>query len=60
MNIRPSRQIWRRAHPVRLPSRDTPPHLELRAAYQRDWERRMSRIEEELAERIEEELEEFG
>jgi hypothetical protein len=60
MNIRQSRQIWRRAHPVRLPSRDTSPHLELAIAYQRDWERRMIRMEEELAAQIEEELEEWS
>lgn len=32
-----SRIIWRRAHPVRLPDRiNTPPHLELREADQRE------------------------
>jgi len=56
MNIRQSRQIWRKAHPVRLPSRDTPPHLELAIAYQRDGDR-LKRIEQELAAKIEEELE---
>jgi hypothetical protein len=58
MNIRQSRQIWRRAHPVRLPSRDTPPHLELAIAYQRDKDR-LKRLEEELAAQIEAELEEL-
>jgi hypothetical protein len=54
--IRQSRQIWRKAHPVRLPSKDTPPHLELEAAYLRD----LRRIEEELALQIEEEFEEMA
>lgn len=31
-----SRIIWRRAHPVRLPDRDTPVHRELLAAYVTD------------------------
>jgi len=59
MNIRPSRQIWRRAHPVRLPSRDTPPHLELAIAYMRDQDR-LKRLEEELARQIEEEMGELA
>lgn len=32
-----SRIIWRRAHPVRLPNKvETPPHLELLQAFERD------------------------
>jgi len=58
MNIRQSRQIWRRAHPVRLSSRDTPPHLELAIAYMRDQDR-LKRLEEELAAKMEAELEEL-
>jgi hypothetical protein len=58
MNIRQSRQIWRRAHPVRLPSRDTDVHAELRAAYLGDLIR-LKRLEEEIAAKMEAELEEF-
>ena len=42
-----SRIIWRRAHPVRLPDKvNTPPHVELLAAYQID------QINRDVAERI--------
>lgn len=46
--IRQSRQIWRRAHPVRLPCRDTSVHAELAAAYARDM-LKMADLESELA-----------
>ena len=59
MNIRQSRLTWIPAHPRRLPSRDTPPHLELAIAYQRDQDR-LKRLEEELAAKIEDELEELA
>ena len=59
MNIRQSRLTWVPAHPRRLPSRDTPPHLELAIAYQRDQDR-LKRLEEELARQIEEEMGELA
>ena len=59
MNIRQSRLTWIPAHPRRLPSRDTPPHLELRAAYLGDLIR-LKRLEEEIAAEMEAELEELA
>jgi hypothetical protein len=46
--FRQSRQIWRRAHPVRLPSKNTQVHDELRAARIVDLIK-AKRFEEELA-----------
>ncbi|MGY2995491.1 hypothetical protein [Mesorhizobium sp. URHB0026] len=47
-----TRVYWRRAHPVRLPDKiNTPPHLELLAAYRRD--QAMAEIERELAAALE-------
>lgn len=51
-----SRVIWRRAHPVRLPNRDTAPHRELLDAFVRDIESRL--LENDLAREIEREMEE--
>jgi hypothetical protein len=56
MNIRQSRQTWIPAHPRRLPSRDTDVHAELRAAYLGDLIR-LKRLEEEIAAKMEAELE---
>lgn len=53
IELRQSRQVWIAAHPRRLPTRDTAVHDELRAAYVSY----MKRIETELAEAIEQELE---
>lgn len=48
IHFRQSRQIWRRAHPVKLPCRDTSVHAELAAAYARDT-LRMADLESKLA-----------
>ena len=55
--IREARTIWRRAHPVRLPCRNTTVHDELRAARLRDLIR-LKQIEDELARAIEPMLDE--
>lgn len=54
--FRQSRQVWVAAHPRRLPCRSTAVHDELLAAYEID----MKRIESELAEAMEKELERYG
>jgi hypothetical protein len=52
----PPRIYWRRAHPVRIPSRlDTDPHVELAAARQKDLLN--ADIQEWLAHELERELE---
>jgi hypothetical protein len=52
----PPRIYWRRAHPVRIPSRlDTDPHVELAAARQKDLLN--ADIQEWLAHELEKELE---
>lgn len=51
-----TRQVWIKAHPRRLPSRDSKPHDELKAARVRDLIR-LKQLEEDLALRMEAELE---
>lgn len=52
--IPPARQVWVRAHPRRLPNRDTAPHRELLDAFARDIESRL--LENDLAREIEREM----
>ena len=54
-----SRVIWRRAHPVRLPSRDTAVHEELRAARTYDLIRQQQKFEDEFAYELDRELQEI-
>lgn len=54
-----TRIIWRRAHPVRLPSRDTAVHEELRTAWIRDVFRN-ARLTEWLAYELDRELQREG
>lgn len=57
--IRQSRQIWRRAHPVKLPSRDTSVHVELADARARENLKR-SQLSDELVQALSFVLSEAG
>jgi hypothetical protein len=48
-----TRVYWRRAHPVRLPSRDTAPHRELSDAWIRDLFQNHRLLEDRLARSLE-------